>query len=142
LDYDEIEERVIGILKELGLEDIADLMPAEISVGMKKRVAIARAIAADPKAILYDEPTTGVDPITAKNLSNLIHKLNKEKGITSVVVTHDLKCAKMVADRVAFLHDGKIFFHDTFDEFLKTDIKEIVAFRNAMPHMMKYIGAE
>jgi phospholipid/cholesterol/gamma-HCH transport system ATP-binding protein len=136
------EEKVFSILRRLGLEKIADLMPDEISSGMKKRVAIARAIAADPRAILYDEPTTGVDTITGKLISRLIRELNKDLGVTTVVVTHDLKCAQFVADNVAFLHDGQIYFHDTFDAFLKSEIKEIVRFKRSMPHMMSYIGAE
>jgi len=136
------EEKVMSILQRLGLEKIADLMPGEISSGMKKRVAIARAIAADPRAILYDEPTTGVDTITGKLISRLIRDLNKDLGVTTVVVTHDLKCAQFVADKVAFLHDGQIHFHDTFDAFLASDLKELVRFKRSLPHMMKYIGAE
>ncbi|MBN2430046.1 MAG: ATP-binding cassette domain-containing protein [Acidobacteria bacterium] len=136
------EKKVFSILQLLGLEKIADLMPDEISSGMKKRVAIARAIAADPRAILYDEPTTGVDTITGKLISRLIRKLNKDLGVTTVVVTHDLKCAQFVADKVAFLHDGRIYFHDTFDAFLKSELKELLRFKRSLPHMMKYIGAE
>jgi phospholipid/cholesterol/gamma-HCH transport system ATP-binding protein len=136
------EKKVFTILRRLGLEKIADLMPDEISSGMKKRVAIARAIAADPRAILYDEPTTGVDTITGKLISRLIRELNKDLGVTTVVVTHDLKCAQFVADKVAFLHDGIIYFHDTFDAFLQSEKNELVRFKRSMPHMMSYIGAE
>ncbi len=142
VDEDEAEEKVRSILAMLELEPIADLMPLEISTGMKKRVAIARAIAASPEAILYDEPTTGVDPITGKMISRLIRDLNQKMGMTSVVVTHDLKCARIVADRVAFLHDGRIYFHDTFERFIDSELEELVRFKRSMPYMMRYIGVE
>jgi len=139
---DEIEETVLSILKRLELEKIVDQMPQEISVGMKKRVAIARAIAASPRAILYDEPTTGVDTITGKLINRLIRELNEKTGVTSIIVTHDLKCAQMAAEKVAFLHDGEIYFHDTFDAFIRSENRELVRFKTSMPHMMRYIGVE
>lgn len=141
-DPEATEEAVRRILARLELEEVAPLRPAEISTGMKKRVAIARAMAASPLAILYDEPTTGVDPITGKMISQLIRELQVELGVTSIVVTHDLKCARMVADRVAFLDDGRILFHDSFEKFLASEDERLVQFKRAMPSMMRYIGAE
>jgi phospholipid/cholesterol/gamma-HCH transport system ATP-binding protein len=141
-DPEAVDETVRRILRRLELEDIAALRPAEISTGMKKRVAIARAMAASPQAILYDEPTTGVDPITGKMISQLIREVQCELGVTSIVVTHDLKCARTVADRVAFLDDGRILFHDSFEQFLASDNERLVQFKRAMPSMMRYIGAE
>ena len=141
-DPEAVEETVRQILRRLELEEIALLRPAEISTGMKKRVAIARAMAASPLAILYDEPTTGVDPITGKMISQLIRELQCDLGVTSIVVTHDLKCARVVADRVAFLDDARILFHDSFEKFLASEDERLVQFKRAMPSMMRYIGAE
>lgn len=140
IDTDELEKTVDSILEKLELTEIAELKPGEISTGMKKRVAIARAIAADPVAILYDEPTTGVDPISGKLISRLIKELNDQLDITSIVVTHDLKCARSISDKIAFLHDGRIYFHGTFDGFLASDLEELVLFKKSMPYMMRYIG--
>jgi len=138
----EITEKVATILQRLEIEDLADLMPDEISTGMKKRVAIGRAIAADPVAILYDEPTTGVDPMSGKMITLLIKELAGKLGVTSVVVTHDLRCARMIADKVAFIHEGRIYFHDTFERFISSELDELVHFKRAMPYMMRYIGVE
>lgn len=141
-DPTDVDETVRRILHRLELDAIADLMPQEISTGMKKRVAIGRAMAASPLAILYDEPTTGVDPVTGKMISLLIRELQAELKATSIVVTHDLKCARAVADRVAFLDDGQILFHDTFDRFIEAEDERLVRFKRAMPSMMRYIGVE
>jgi len=141
-EREEAVEKVGRIIQRLDLAEVADLRPNEISVGMKKRVAIARAMAAEPIAILYDEPTTGVDPLTGKMISRIIRELQEELGVTSIVVTHDLKCARTVADRVAFLHEGQIYFHDTFDRFIRSDLAELAKFRHSMPSMMAYIGLE
>lgn len=138
MDEVQLEGRVMGILRRLDLEDIADLMPEEISTGMKKRVAMARAIAANPLAIFYDEPTTGVDPITGRLISETIRELQKEMGITSIVVTHDLRCAQTVADRVAFIQEGgRISFHGTVETFIHTDQAEIAQFRTALPRLAR-----
>lgn len=137
---EEAEEKVQPILDSLDLRGVADLMPAEISTGMKKRVAIARAIATSPDAILYDEPTTGVDPLTGKMISRLIRKLNRELGIAAIVVTHDLKCASIVADRVAFLDDGCFQFQGPFEEFVRQREGAVRRFLDALPHMAAYIG--
>ncbi len=111
------DEEVARIAKEklhmVGLDGIGDKRPAELSGGMKKRVGFARAIAMDPKCVLYDEPTTGLDPINADVINNLIVKLSNELHITSIVVTHDLASAYKVADRIVMLHEGKILFDGT-----------------------------
>jgi phospholipid/cholesterol/gamma-HCH transport system ATP-binding protein len=121
LDPDRIREISTERLRMVGLEDIGEKRPAELSGGMKKRVGFARAIAMDPQCVLYDEPTTGLDPITADVINNLIIKLADELNITSVVVTHDLASAYKVADRIAMLHDGKIIFAGTPDEVRNAD---------------------
>ncbi len=106
------EEKVLHIVKEklalVGLKDIEDLKPAELSGGMKKRVGLARAIAMNPEVILYDEPTTGVDPIMADAINELIVEMKRRLGVTSLVVTHDMVSAYKIADRIALLHEGAI----------------------------------
>jgi phospholipid/cholesterol/gamma-HCH transport system ATP-binding protein len=100
-------------LKLVGLEGVEGLKPAELSGGMKKRVGLARAIAMDPQYVLYDEPTTGLDPIMADKINELIRRLQKELAITSVAVTHDMQSAYKIADRIAMLYEGKIIFLGT-----------------------------
>jgi len=110
LDEDPIQARVDKLLDLVELEAVRELMPADLSTGMKRAVAIARALAAEPEAILYDEPTTMVDPLMAHGIGELILKLKRQTGLTSVVVTHDMKLARMLADRVVFLVDGRVAF--------------------------------
>jgi phospholipid/cholesterol/gamma-HCH transport system ATP-binding protein len=109
-DEDRIQHRVDQLLELVELENVKDLMPSDLSTGMKRAVAIARALAAEPEAILFDEPTTMVDPIMAITIADLILKLKRQRGMTSVVVTHDMKLARKLADRVVFLVDGKVAF--------------------------------
>jgi phospholipid/cholesterol/gamma-HCH transport system ATP-binding protein len=104
----------------VGLDGVGDKRPAELSGGMKKRVGFARAIAMNPKCVLYDEPTTGLDPINADVINNLIVKLSNELHITSIVVTHDLQSAYKVGDRIVMLHGGKVLFDGTPDEVKHT----------------------
>jgi phospholipid/cholesterol/gamma-HCH transport system ATP-binding protein len=107
---EEIQARVGELLALVELKDVRELMPSDLSTGMKRAVAIARALAAEPEAILYDEPTTMVDPLMAQAISDLILKLKRQTGLTSVVVTHDMKLARKLADRVVFLLDGHVAF--------------------------------
>lgn len=111
-----IQGRVTKCLERVGLHGIENLSPAELSGGMKKRVAIARAIAMEPQILLYDEPTTGLDPIRANSINDLIVDLQNELDVTSIVVTHDMNSVERVADFVAFLHQGKIHFEGTVEE--------------------------
>lgn len=111
-----IEEIVRHKLSLVGLKDVENLMPSELSGGMKKRVGLARAICNDPKTILYDEPTTGLDPINADVINELILEMQEQLKVTSVVVTHDMVSAYKVANRIAMLHDGKIIAVGTPDE--------------------------
>jgi phospholipid/cholesterol/gamma-HCH transport system ATP-binding protein len=104
----------------VGLAGIQKKMPSELSGGMRKRVALARSIALEPEIILYDEPTTGLDPLTSEKIAQLIVDLNVRLDTTSVVVTHDIVTARTVADRVAFLYQGKFQFLGTFDEATRT----------------------
>jgi phospholipid/cholesterol/gamma-HCH transport system ATP-binding protein len=115
-DEAEIETRVMEELRLVGLEAAVDKMPGELSGGMKKRIGLARATIARPEIVLYDEPTAGLDPITARGISELILDLNQQLGITSITVTHDLECTRTVADNVYLLEEG-IFTHSgTFTE--------------------------
>ncbi|HTG60755.1 MAG TPA: ATP-binding cassette domain-containing protein [Terriglobia bacterium] len=110
LDEEGIEKRAGELLELVELENVRDLMPSDLSTGMKRAVAIARALAANPEAILYDEPTTMVDPLMAQTIGDLILKLKRHKGLTSMVVTHDMKLARKLADRVVFLVNGRVAY--------------------------------
>lgn len=121
MDQAEIMGRVREKLKMVGLTGIEDLLPAELSGGMKKRVGLARAICNDPKLILYDEPTTGLDPINADVINNLILRMQQRLGVTSIVVTHDMTSAYKVANRIAMLYEGKIIAVGTPAEIKKTE---------------------
>ncbi len=123
-----LEEKIKKTLSLVGLENAIDKMPSELSGGMQKRVGLARTIITEPKLILYDEPTTGLDPITAKEISKLILDLQQELNTTSVVVTHDLICAEIIADRVVFLRNAKIYAEGTLDELKKSNDKFIKNF--------------
>lgn len=115
-----IAKRVKECLQMVGLRDIEDLKPAELSGGMKKRVGLARAICVNPQIILYDEPTTGVDPIMGDVVNKLIMDLHSKLKITSIAVTHDMVSAYMIADRIAMLYNGKIIFTGTPEEIKTT----------------------
>lgn len=129
LDDREIEERVAEKLSLVEIEDLAELMPSELSTGMKRAVAIARALAAEPEAILYDEPTTMVDPLLSHTINNLIRKMQRQLGLTQVVVTHDIEnCAEKVADRVALLDMGKFVFNGTIEELYQSDVPVVKEF--------------
>ena len=124
----EFNHRVEETLRVVGLAGIGNRMPAELSGGMKKRVGLARAIAMNPQAILYDEPTAGLDPMSSKTILELIKDLNFRLQVTSVVVTHDLPGAFAVADRVALLHKGKIAFMGTVAQMKETAIPLVKEF--------------
>ncbi len=108
--------RVAEALEMVGLGGTEKVMPAELSGGMRKRAALARTLALEPRALLYDEPTTGLDPVVAAKINHLIRDLQRQLGLTSVVVTHDLASAFYLADRIAFLYEGRIRFVGTPDE--------------------------
>lgn len=117
----EIRQKVIEKLKMVGLSEVEHEKPAELSGGMKKRVGLARAIAMDPEYVLYDEPTTGLDPIMADVINELIINLRNTISITSIAVTHDIVSAYKIADRIAMLYEGKIIFVGTPEEVKNTD---------------------
>jgi phospholipid/cholesterol/gamma-HCH transport system ATP-binding protein len=125
---DKIKKRVKEVLALLNLSGTEEMMPAELSGGMRKRVAIARALVSSPEVILYDEPTTGVDPILAKTIVEHIKKLKEELGVTSVVVTHELRYAFMIGDSFAMLKSGKIVFDGSKEELLEFEDDYVRAF--------------
>jgi phospholipid/cholesterol/gamma-HCH transport system ATP-binding protein len=116
----EIRERVKEALSLVNLFDVEDKMPSELSGGMKKRVSLARVLCVRPQIVLYDEPTTGIDPITADAINNLIDELHDKLKVTSIVVTHDMRSAYKVADKIAMLYNGKIIAEGTPDEIRYT----------------------
>jgi phospholipid/cholesterol/gamma-HCH transport system ATP-binding protein len=121
LDKKEIDERVHFVLEAVSLLDVINKMPSELSGGMKKRIGLARSIITKPKLMLYDEPTTGLDPITAKEISVLINDLQHRLKMTSIVVTHDLLCAKIIADRAIVLNDGKIVKEGSINDLITSE---------------------
>jgi len=121
LGDDEIMRIVGAKLDLVGLTGVLDQYPAEMSGGMKKRIGLARAVAMDPQVVLYDEPTTGLDPIMAAVINELIRTLQRELKVTSIVVTHDIKSAYHVGDRLAMLHEGRIIHSGTPDEVRRSD---------------------
>lgn len=118
---DEAEERAQRLLTDVGLADAADQMPDELSGGQRKRVGFARAVAHRPKVVLYDEPTTGLDPITKRTIDELIARGRDDYGATGIVVSHDLRSAVQVGDRIGLLYEGRIVVQGRPDEFLASD---------------------
>lgn len=134
-DWDDqrIAERVAERLEMVGMPDIGSKLPSELSGGMRKRVALARSLALDPDAVLYDEPTTGLDPMTSASIARLVNDTNSRLGVTSIVVTHDLPLARAVADRIAFLDAGRIRFLGSFEEAEQSGDSLLLAFLAGRP---------
>ena len=132
ISHKDLLERIEEALCLVGLCGIVNLMPAELSGGMKKRVALARAICIKPDIIFYDEPTTGVDPITADSINELIKSLHDKLKVTSVVVTHDMKSAYRIADKISMLYQGKIIAEGTPDEIKTTEHPVVHQFINGL----------
>ncbi|RSK40753.1 ATP-binding cassette domain-containing protein [Mangrovimonas spongiae] len=127
-NHNNTEELVIEALKNVGLEHTIDLMPAELSGGMKRRVALARTLILQPKIILYDEPTSGLDPITAKEIIILMQDIQKTYGTSSLIITHDVDCARVISDRMILLIDGVDYAKGTFKELSTANDPKIKAF--------------
>ncbi len=117
----EINDKVKEALEQVGLLKSIDKMPSELSGGMKKRIGLARTLITDPKIMLYDEPTTGLDPATSREISKLILEVQKKYKTSSIIVTHDMECARMVSDRMVVLKDGEYIVEGTFEELQKND---------------------
>jgi phospholipid/cholesterol/gamma-HCH transport system ATP-binding protein len=124
----DLEEMVNEVLRSVGLEEAAQKMPSELSGGMRKRISLARTLILKPKLMLYDEPTTGLDIITSKEISGLIVEMKKKYKTSAIIITHDIECAKITADRILILEDGKFIAEGTFEELQNSDDKIIQAF--------------
>ena len=126
-DYNS-EELVREVLRSVGLEDTIDMMPAELSGGMQRRIALARTLILKPKIILYDEPTSGLDPITAKEIIELIMEIKEVYHTSSLIITHDMDCARVIADRVIILIDGQNYAEGTYEELASSKDPQLQAF--------------
>jgi phospholipid/cholesterol/gamma-HCH transport system ATP-binding protein len=124
----EVDNMVVEALKDVGLENTIDMMPAELSGGMRKRIALARTLILKPEIILYDEPTTGLDPITAKEIIQLMITIQKKYNTTSVIISHDMNCVRMASNRVIMLIDGKCYANDTYENLLKNKDSKVLQF--------------
>jgi|SRR6201993_68079 len=125
---EEIDELVLETLKSVGLEDAIDKMPSELSGGMRKRVGLARTLILKPKIILYDEPTTGLDPITSKEISHLILDIQKKYNASSIIITHDVECARITANKMVVLKGGICIAEGTFKELSESPEESVNSF--------------
>ncbi len=123
-----VDDLVMEALMNVGLAETIDMMPIELSGGMQKRIALARTLILKPKIILYDEPTTGLDPITGKEISNLILEIQNKYNTSSIIISHDLKCAKITANRIVMLIDGICYAIGTYEELSKSSDKKVKQF--------------
>ena len=140
LSDDEIDRRVADALAAVELSDAADRYPAEISGGMQKRAGLARVLVRQCDIVLYDEPTSGLDPVTAATINRLIRKLNKERGVTSIVVTHDLQSALLFADRIMMLKNGHVVELSSPAEFVRSgnpEVREFLAAQFITPDLLE-----
>ncbi|MFB3389687.1 ABC transporter ATP-binding protein [Flavobacterium sp. LAR06] len=128
LTAEEIESEVMEALDNVGLGDAIDKMPSELSGGMKKRIGLARTLILKPEIILYDEPTTGLDTITSREISELILDIKHKQKTTSIIITHDMACAKLTADRIMVLKDGAIHAEGTYEELEKDEDEWVRSF--------------
>ncbi|MCP2028596.1 phospholipid/cholesterol/gamma-HCH transport system ATP-binding protein [Flavobacterium sp. HSC-32F16] len=128
LSEEEVEKEVIEALESVGLGDAIDKMPAELSGGMRKRIGLARTLILKPEIILYDEPTTGLDTITSREISELILDIKHKQKTSSIIITHDMACAKMTADRIMVLKDGVIHAEGTYEELEKDEDEWVRSF--------------
>ena len=117
ITVDNIEAKIIEALENVSLPDAIDKMPSELSGGMKKRIGLARTLINNPKILLYDEPTTGLDPITSDEISDLINTTKEKYKTSSIIISHDIRCVKAVADRIIMLKDGAVYKEGTLQEF-------------------------
>lgn len=126
----EMDRMVMEVLDSVGLTEAVDKMPAELSGGMKKRIGLARTLILKPEIILYDEPTTGLDPVTSGEISELMLQVQEKYNTSSIIVTHDMKCVKMTSNKIKLLMDGKFYAEGTFNELSKSDDDNIKGYFN------------
>ena len=128
ISEEEVEQQVFEALESVGLKDAIDKMPSELSGGMRKRIGLARTLIIKPEIILYDEPTSGLDPITAREISELMLFVQKKYQTTSIIITHDLACAKLTGNRIMILKDGVIYAEGSYEELEKSSDEWISSF--------------
>jgi phospholipid/cholesterol/gamma-HCH transport system ATP-binding protein len=126
----ELEQKVVEALDNVGLQKTIDMMPSELSGGMKKRIGLARTLILKPEIILYDEPTTGLDPITSKEISNLIISLQQQYHTTSIIITHDISCVEITANKIHVLKDGILYASGRYEEMKQSKDPWIYNFFN------------
>jgi phospholipid/cholesterol/gamma-HCH transport system ATP-binding protein len=124
----EMNDKVMKVLENVSLADAADKMPSQLSGGMKKRIGLARTLIMNPEIMLYDEPTTGLDPITSNEISHLINDVQKKYKTSSIIITHDIGCARHTANRIIIIRDGKIYSEGTFKELENSNDEWIRSF--------------
>ncbi len=132
LNQKEVDDLVMEALANVGLESAVDLMPSELSGGMRKRIGLARTLILKPEIMLYDEPTTGLDPVTSREISELILQVQNNYKTSSIIITHDMDCARTVANRVIILINGERYAMGTFDELMKSDDPQLKPFFAAL----------
>jgi phospholipid/cholesterol/gamma-HCH transport system ATP-binding protein len=125
---DELDATVLAVLENVGLKDAIDKMPSELSGGMRKRIGLARTLILKPELMLYDEPTTGLDTITSREISELILAIQKKNKTTSIIITHDMACAKLTSDRIVILKDGTINAEGIYEELEKSEDEWVRSF--------------
>lgn len=120
LNQKEIDDKIKEVLENVGLADALNKMPSQLSGGMRKRISLARTIVVDPMIMLYDEPTTGLDPVTSDEISALINDVQKKYKTSSIIITHDIECARTTANRIIMLEEGKVYLDGTVEDFEKS----------------------
>jgi phospholipid/cholesterol/gamma-HCH transport system ATP-binding protein len=128
LSHEEVNAVVIEALGDVGLSHTVDMMPSELSGGMRKRIALARTLILKPEIILYDEPTTGLDPITGKEIIGLMLEIQKKYNTSSVIISHDMNCVRMASDRIVVLMDGKCYVSGTYEELIQNEDPRVKQF--------------
>lgn len=128
LTSEQIEAKIKEALENVGLPEVIDKMPSELSGGMRKRISLARTIIVDPLIMLYDEPTTGLDPVTSDEISFLINDIQKKYKTSSIIITHDIECARAVANRIIMLDEGKVYMEGSLDDFEKSKDELVQSF--------------
>lgn len=128
MQREEVNQAVVDALEDVGLAHTVDMMPVELSGGMRKRIALARTLILKPEIILYDEPTTGLDPITAREISHLIVEVQQKYNTSSMIISHDLNCINITANRIIMLIDGKCYADDTYENLRRSDDPKVKEF--------------
>lgn len=134
LTPEQVQSKIEEVLENVGLPDAIDKMPSNLSGGQRKRIGLARTIIVEPAIILYDEPTTGLDPVTSDEISGLINDIQKKYKTSSIIITHDIECVRAVADRIVMLHEGNVYMEGSLEDFEKSKDELIQSFFKTKNH--------